>query len=416
MSTQMPSVLRSAACMFLAALLCLSFMAPAVAEAAVTQADIDALKKQASGLNSKKSELKNQLSALSEDKDEAMKKKDLLDEQCAVIQEEIDNVNVQISQYETLIAQTEQQISETEEKEQAQYELFCQRVRAMEENGTVSYWEVIFKATSFTDLLSRIDFINEIMDYDERVIQDLKDLQAQLAEEKATLEESKAAQEEAKQELSGRKAELQTQLDEAIALMKKIQSQSDVYQDTLDALSQEEDEIQAQIVKKSQELAAQQAAGNNTSSGNASTGVVTSWMGSGGYMWPEKASKKINSPFGLRSSPGGIGSTNHKGVDIGGVGYTTQVLASKAGTVIVSQRSSSYGEYVVVSHGSGNTTLYAHMSKRLVSAGQTVQQGQVLGITGSTGNSTGPHLHFEITEGGVRVDPLQYLTGYIKNW
>lgn len=103
-------------------------------------------------------------------------KEDLLDEQCAVIQEEIDNVNAQISQYETLIAQTEQQISETEEKEQAQYELFCRRVRAMEENGTVSYWEVIFKATSFADLLSRIDFINEIMDYDERVIQDLKDL------------------------------------------------------------------------------------------------------------------------------------------------------------------------------------------------------------------------------------------------
>ena len=307
--------------MFLAALLCLSFMAPTVAEAAVTQADIDALKQEASSLSSKKSELKNQLSALSEDKDEAMKKKDLLDEQCAVIQEEIDNVNAQISQYETLIAQTEQQISETEEKEQAQYELFCRRVRAME--GTTERYpdrEVIFKATSFADLLSRIDFINEIMDYDERVIQDLKDLQAQLAEEKSALEESKAAQEEAKQELSSRKAELQAQLDEAIALMKKIQSQSDVYQDTLDALAQEEDEIQAQIVKKSQELAAQQAAGNNTSGGNASTGVVTSWMGSGGYMWPEKASKKINSPFGSRSSPGGIGSTNHKGVDIGGRG------------------------------------------------------------------------------------------------
>ena len=177
MNTHMPSALRRAACVFLAALLCLSFMAPTVAEAAVTQADIDALKKEASSLSSKKSELKNQLSALSEDKDEAMKKKDLLDEQCAVIQEEIDNVNAQISQYETLIAQTEQQISETEEKEQAQYELFCRRVRAMEENGTVSYWEVIFKATSFADLLSRIDFINEIMDYDERVIQDLKDLQ-----------------------------------------------------------------------------------------------------------------------------------------------------------------------------------------------------------------------------------------------
>ena len=149
---------------------------------------------------------------------------------------------------------------------------------------------------------------------------------------------------------------------------------------------------------------------------NATTGVVTSWMGSGGYMWPEKVSKRITSPFGPRSSPGGIGSTNHKGVDIGGVGYTTQVLASKAGTVIVSQYSQSYGNYVVVSHGSGNTTLYAHMSQRLVSAGQNVEQGQVLGITGSTGNSTGAHLHFEITEGGVRVNPLNYLTGYIAAW
>ena len=120
--------------------------------------------------------------------------------------------------------------------------------------------------------------------------------------------------------------------------------------------------------------------------------------------------------MGGRASPGGIGSTNHKGVDIGGVGYTTQVLASKAGTVIVSQNSRAYGNYVVVSHGSGNTTLYAHLSKRQVSVGQYVQQGQVLGITGSTGNSTGPHLHFEITEGGVRVNPLNYLTGYIKAW
>ena len=98
------------------------------------------------------------------------------------------------------------------------------------------------------------------------------------------------------------------------------------------------------------------------------------------------------------------------------MGYTTEIHAAKAGTVIVSQYSSSYGNYVVVSHGSGNTTLYAHMSSRKVSEGDYVNQGDVLGITGSTGISSGPHLHFEITENGVRVDPLKYLTGYIKAW
>lgn len=401
---------RRGICILLAALLCVSLVMPSVG--AVTQADIDKLKDQASSLNQKKSDLKEKLAALSEDKDEATERKNVLDEQCAVIQAEIDNVNAQIAQYDELISQTEQQIADTEEKEAAQYELYCERVRSMEENGKVSYWQVIFKAKSFSDLLSRIDFINEIMDYDQRVMEELQALRSQLAEEKGELEEAKAAQVAAKQELSARKAELQTQLDEANALVKKIQSDTATYQETLDAIDKEEDAIQAEIVKKSKELAAQ----NNPSSGNATTGVVTSWMGAGGYMWPEKVSKKITSPMGSRNTGIAGASTNHKGVDIGGVGYTTQVLASKAGTVIVSQRSSSYGEYVVVSHGSGNTTLYAHLSQRLVSVGQSVQQGQVLGITGSTGISSGPHLHFEITEGGVRVDPLQYLTGYIKAW
>lgn len=390
----------------LAAVLCVSCMIPAVD--AVTQKDIDSLKEQATSLNAKKNALKQKLSALSDDKDEAMEKKALLDEQCNVLQEEIDVVTSQISQYNALITQTEQQIAETEEKEAAQYDLFCKRVRSMEENGTVSYWEVIFKATSFSDFLSRIDFINEIMDYDKSVMQDLQDLRDELAEEKTALEESKAAQLAAKAVLDERKTELDGQLKEATDLVKKIRSQESEYKSTLDAYDKEEEDIQAQIVKLSKQM--------TSSTGNAATDVISTQMGSGGYMWPVANSRKITSPIGARVAPGGIGSTNHKGVDIGGVGYTTQVLASKAGTVIVSQSSKSYGNYIVVSHGSGNTTLYAHLSKRLVSAGQSVSQGQVLGITGSTGNSTGPHLHFEITENGSRVNPLNYLTGYVKAW
>ena len=136
----------------------------------------------------------------------------------------------------------------------------------------------------------------------------------------------------------------------------------------------------------------------------------------GGYIWPETVSVRITSPMGPRNTGIKGASTNHKGVDIGGVGTTTSVLATKAGVVQTSAYSSSYGNYVVIYHGPGNTTLYAHMSSRSVKEGDTVTQGQVIGITGSTGVSSGPHLHYEITENGARVNPLNYLSGYVKAW
>ena len=135
----------------------------------------------------------------------------------------------------------------------------------------------------------------------------------------------------------------------------------------------------------------------------------------GGYIWPVD-SRYITSTVGGRNSPGGVGSTNHKGTDIGRVGYTSPVYAAKAGTVIISAYNKYRGNYVVVSHGSGNTTTYQHLSSRSVSVGTYVAQGQVVGITGTTGVSSGPHLHFEITENGQIINPLKYLTDYIKGW
>ena len=371
---------------------------------AVTQADIDKLKNNASDLSQQKKELQSKISALSDDIANNMKKKELLDSEISVLSSEISNVESQISTYAELITQTEAELLDAQEREAAQYELFCKRVRAMEERGTISYWSVLFKADSFTDLLSRLDFINEIMDSDQKVIQDLQDLQAEIEEKKESLETQKAESEAAKAELVSKKSELNKQREAANALVAQLRASKSEYQEDMDDLSAEAEAVQAQILKLSKELAAQQAAQGKPS--NAALG---------GYIWPV-SSRRITSTFGGRASPGGIGSTNHKGIDIGGVGYTTEIHAAKAGTVIVSQYSRSYGNYVVVSHGSGNTTLYAHMSSRKVSVGQYVNQGDVLGITGSTGNSTGPHLHFEITENGVRINPLKYLTNYIKNW
>ena len=380
-------------------------LAPALA---VTQQEINELKDDANDLKSKRKELEAKLNALSDDKAEALNRKKLLDQQVSNTSAQIQNVEAQIANYTELITQTEAELAEAEAKEEAQYELFCQRVRSMEEEGTVDYWSVLFRATSFSDLLGRLDIINEIMDYDQRVIQDLKDLQAEIEAKKATLEASRAESEAARAELVTVKKELDAQRAEANRLIQQIRDNESAYKTAVDDLEREEEAILAEILRKSRELAAQQAAQGKPVQTNP-----------GGYIWPVD-SRYITSTVGGRTSPGGVGSTNHKGTDIGRVGYTSPIYAAKAGTVIVSQYSSSYGNYVVLSHGSGNTTLYGHMSSRKVEVGQYVLQGDVIGITGSTGNSTGPHLHFEITENGVRINPLShgaepkkgYLSGY----
>ena len=399
---------RFAAALMALAVICSAALLPQPAAALVTQADIDALKGDAKDLTAQRKALEEKLAALSDDKAEVMKKKELLDDQIAVQVSEIRNVESQISTYEDLIAQTQAELADAQQKEEIQYDLFCKRVRAMEEEGTVSYWSVLFKADSFTDLLDRLDAVNEVMDADQAVIDRLEALQDEISQKEAELQESKAGAEAARADLVSKKSALEKQRAEANQLIAQLAANESETEAEIDGMEEEEERIQQEIQELSRKLAAQQAAAGQSNRSNP-----------GGYIWPVD-SRYITSTMGGRASPGGIGSTNHKGTDIGRVGYTSPIYAAKSGTVIVSQRSRSYGNYVVISHGSGNTTLYGHMSSRKVEVGQYVNQGDVIGITGSTGNSTGPHLHFEITENGVRVNPLSdgaqpqmgYLSGY----
>lgn len=399
--------LRGCAAVLCAVLMLTGNTTPAMA-AKVTQADIDALKGDASDLDKKQKEIQSKLSDLKDDKAAAVEKKSLLDDQIANTNARISNTESQISDYNALISQAEAELADAQQREEAQYDLFCKRVREMEERGTVSYWSVLFKATSFSNLLGRLDFINEVMDYDRQVIEDLQTLQAEIEEKKTGLEASRAELVTAKTELESQKKQLAAQREEANKLVKEIDDNAAEYQATLDALEAEERRIEQQVKQLQKQLEEQMAAEGKNYNTNP-----------GGYIWPVD-SRYITSTVGGRNSPGGVGSTNHKGTDIGRVGYTSPVYAAKAGTVIVATRSSSYGNYVVISHGTGNTTLYAHMSSIKVSVGTYVQQGQTIGITGSTGHTTGPHLHFEVVENGVRVNPLShgaepkkgYLTGY----
>ena len=367
---------------------------------AVTQAEIDAKKKEKQSLESEKAKLQSELKTLQRDKSNALAQKQNLDTQIALIRSEIQNTEEQIAQYNELIDETEAEIADTQQKHQAQYELFCARVRAMEERGTVSYWSVVFHSADFSEMLAAMDFINEIMESDQRVIDDLQATEEELAREQEALELALTEQELVREELSARNAELTQQLSAAQSLIASISADEAEYQKLIKEKEAAAAKEQEEIVRLSRELAAQQNQGAGTK---------------GGYIWP-CSSHYVTSPLGSRYTGIAGASTNHMGIDIGRVGYTTQAVAAKAGTVIISSYNKYRGNYVVVSHGSGNTTTYQHLSKRSVNVGDKVAQGQVLGITGSTGVSSGAHLHFEITENGQIVDPLKYLTNYEKGW
>lgn len=373
----------------------------AVPARAATQAEINALREQAAEITKNKKELQKEIDRLKAEAKDATAQKELLDKQNDMIRAELKNAEEQIEKYEKLIEQTKAELALAEQEEEDQHELFCSRVRAMEENGTVSYWAVLFNASDFTDLLSTLDDVGEIMENDQRIFDEMREIRKSIEEKKATLEQCLVEAEAQRKLLEEKRKELQAKLDESTALIAKISANKNEYLKLLKAEEAEANSIAAQIRKLEQQMAA---------SGNAKPGTA------GGYIWPVTTSKKISSPYGSRINPVTGRSETHKGVDIAGVFYSSNVIAAKAGTVIISQYGSSYGNYVVVSHGTGNTTLYAHLSKRSVSVGDVVSQGTVLGVTGSTGNSTGPHLHFEITEGGSRIDPLKYLTDYKKGW
>ncbi len=330
-------------------------------------------------------ELEKQIADAKKKKEDVMATKSLLDQRNQLLLEQIDDTQSQIQH-------AADEITRYEELEDLQYELFCEQVRSEEERGSLSYLSVLFKATSMADLLNRMEFVNEVAEYNKSLIAAIQETRANIAEEKAAMEEHE-------KQLGEQQDALETKLDETTALMEEYIAD----QKALEAVYAAEEKAAKEIAAEIDRLIAE-------------SDVIPS---NEGFIWPVNTSKKISSPIGGRVSPGGIGSTNHKGVDICNVGYTSSIFAVKSGKVILANTSGwggGYGNYVVIDHGGGVTTLYAHMSSVSVSEGQMVSQGTVIGITGNTGASTGPHLHYEVRINGVYQNPLNYLAGYIKAW
>ena len=358
---------------------------------AVTQAEINQMKEDAAALKKQRAELQKQLKAIQADKSKALDQKALLEQQINATQAEINNIAAQITQYDQLIAQKETELAATEEKERAQYELFCKRVREMEEQGEVSYWSILFSSDDFSDLLDNAMMVEEIMDYDNQVMNELIAIREQIEADKTALETARQEQKDAKAEQEAAKAELKSQQSQVDALITEISGQESQVKAAEAKLQAAANAADAEIRAAEKELASQ----------------IANVPSESGFLWPLPGRYNLSSLYGSRKHPVTGKANNHTGIDVPAPSGTS-ILACKSGVGTTSTYNNSYGNYVVVSHSDGTSTLYAHMSRRNASKGQTVSQGQVIGYVGTTGSSTGNHLHLEIRVNGSRRDPINY--------
>lgn len=420
---------------------------------AASRSAIESLQSQQASLTVQKAELQKKLDGIRSSQGQALNKKNLVEQQLNVLNQQIQVSENLLAQYARQITEKEAELEEAKAKEAEYQAEFEQRVRAMEERGNVSYWSVLFQASDFSDLLDRINMIGEIMDSDDQVLDQLAEARQAVAQAKADLETSRQGQQETLAQQQSQQAQLRTQQAEVDRLIQEIATQGDVYAKQIEKLEATQDNVAQQIAEaeatyqkqlaaekaaaekaaaekaaaekaaaeqaaKAAQAAAQKAAqqqkqqNSASASGSSSSGSQSSQTtaSASGFLWPIASSHRVTSPFGWRTHPITGRQNLHGGIDIAAPNGTP-IMASKAGVVVISQYGSSYGNYVVISHPDGTRTLYAHMSQRNVSAGDTVSQGQTVGLVGSTGSSTGNHLHFETWTGSSsssRVNPMQF--------
>ena len=374
------------------------------AAGAVTQSEIDALKREQAESQARQEELEDQLADAEAEQAEAQQRRQLLQAQLDAINAELESIDAQIAYYDAEIAQKEEERIAAEAREAEQYELFCQRVRAMEEEGTVSYWSILFNSGSFSELLDRLADVDAVMAYDNLVMdeliaarQELEAVQAQLEAARAEEQAAREAQRDAQARQQEKVAQAQALLDELNADLAEVNRQLDAEDAAWAAIGAEIDRKQKQMEEQRRQ--------NNVQMPSAGSG----------WMWPlPSANLKLTSAFGYRIHPVDHVPHSHTGIDVA-ASTGTPIYAARGGQVIMSEYGTgvnwSYGNFVVIDHGDGTTTLYAHMSSRAVSEGELVQQGQTIGAVGTTGNVKGAHLHFEVRINGQRTDPEAYYTG-----
>lgn len=414
--------LRSVFCALLAA----AALAASLSAYAVSQAEIDDLQKKLDALEQQAQEQQDVINDLTSQKARFITRKLALDNKIEINRQMIELIGEQIEIYDEIIAEKQAELDKALEKETAQTELLRSRIRAMEENSTYSYASFIFDSSSVTELLSRIGDVNDIMHYDKTLEEEYMAAREDVESIKKSYEEARHEQELLQKELDTKQAELDAQVEAAYTMIADIETLSDDAQAEYDAIAEEEAKAEETLQEAIRKRAAEQAkynqnnnsnnggGGNSGGSGGNSGGGGSSGGGSAtslsNLQWPVPSCTLITSRFGYRVAPTTGASTYHGGLDIG-AGMGASIVAAGAGDVIYAGANGGYGNCVMIDHGNGVVTVYAHMSSIGVSYGQYVTAGQYVGAVGSTGVSTGPHCHFEIRINGAQTDPAAYFSG-----
>ncbi|MGM9605182.1 MAG: murein hydrolase activator EnvC family protein [Faecousia sp.] len=359
-------------------------------ENAVIQAQIDAIRAQ---YNANASEIQ----AL-------VDKKNAVDQEISLLHEQIININEQLRIYGQMIADTQDRLDESNARLTQLNKQYKDRIQAMEEEGEITYWQVIFESKSFTDFLDRMNMVDEIASADTRRLLDLQIAAANVEENQRILNEEMADLQETRQMLSDSEEMLEVKRTESDDILRELIAKQEEFQVVLDESEALQNELMNEIAQKQKELQAAQykeelvkmaLRGENPPS-NAT--------------WIEPVSGyTITSAFGYRKAPTAGASTYHQGVDMA-CPTGTPIYATRSGTVTTaSYQAGGAGYYVSINHGDGFASIYMHMTRYVVAKGQSVSQGQLIGYVGSTGVSTGPHLHFGISYGGTYVNPMAYI-------
>lgn len=376
---------------------------------------LDALKSDKKKIDKEIASLESKLSNNLSDMKAMVEQKNTIDQQVFMLYEQVENLNDQITAYGTLIADKQEELDAAEAHLAELNQKNKERIRTMEEDGSLSYWSVLFKANDFADLLDRLNMVEEIAAADQRRLKEMSAAAEVVADAKRTLETEKTGLEEQKTALSQTQVELEAKRAEADKLLTELVATGDEYQKLLDEAESQagkladdiEDKKVAYDDAKFQEWLATSVppttsprpSGGSAGGSNIVSGVK--WLVPCNYT-------RFTSPYGYRVHPVYKDWRFHYGVDLAAPSGTP-IIASRSGVVTAATYSSTAGYYVTLNHQDGFETKYLHMTHYIVSVGESVTAGQVIGYVGSTGTSTGAHLHFSVLYNGAHVNPANYI-------
>ena len=403
---------------FLAAALTFALVLATPLSAQATKSGLSDAKSKKTALEAEKKKTEQELKNLEDLKSDTTAYVKKLDSSLESIGNELSKLGDDIDAKEKQIDTTKQELSEAKETEKSQYESMKLRIKYMYEKGDSTYVDLLMESGSLSELLSKAEYITKISSYDRQKLDEYAATKEKIAEKEKSLESEHAELLMLQDETEAKQASVekllaakQTELQNYETKIASAEGQISEYAKSIEAQENQIKSIEAEIKRKEEEVRkkAEEEKKKAAAANKAAQTYKTVSLGDISFTWPCPASGRITSGFGGRKSPTKGASSNHQGIDISAP-TGTSIVAAAAGEVVIATYSSSAGNYVMISHGGGVYTVYMHASSLLVSQGQSVKKGQTIAKVGSTGYSTGSHLHFGVRVNGSYVNPTKYVS------